>query len=493
MDVSVRMATLLYTHSPTFLKDLSQCLADFQDYMSGVGNSIRDAATEVAMGLVHHPDKLSQSLYGSMTGLDSPAPKTVESAPGIETKHVPLRLDAQFQTPVIFFPRAPKSSQVLVAHLGKIAITNSSHPVRMNFESTEFSFEEEQLEEKLFIEIRDMSMYSTDLEKQQKPKAAPQMSAKDQLTTSVFSTPQPGGFVRTSYGTPILHDTVIELSVEKLPTALNQSLEEDELQFPVSQSLEPETKSLKNIATLMQVTGRVVTPLKLTLSKHVYEQILNTLDNIAPPDDLPNTGYSSPRPSVLPDIYELSESLDPSLYSLDTEDSPTNDSEKQPDTSKHQERESPNVSSSPSQDSNLIIRANFEMPVFNILMTGDLGDLQGEQGLVDIKLQDFKVFAEKADPFTKTLEVELKSLLMEDLLQEPSSKHRLLLASFKPEDPRKESQQYLSSSCPTNNIDMPEMSMPSSLPSSLYRENVFEANLPTKPTAKRSNSQRDEW
>ena len=48
-------------------------------------------------------------------------------------------------------------------------------------------------------------------------------------------------------------------------------------------------------------------------------------------------------------------------------------------------------------------------------MTGDLGE--GEQALVDLKLQDFRFLFTKSDPWTKNIEVSLHSLVMEDLLQ----------------------------------------------------------------------------
>ena len=48
-------------------------------------------------------------------------------------------------------------------------------------------------------------------------------------------------------------------------------------------------------------------------------------------------------------------------------------------------------------------------------MTGDLGE--GEQALVDLKLQDFRFLFTKSDPWTKNIEVSLQSLVMEDLLQ----------------------------------------------------------------------------
>ena len=48
-------------------------------------------------------------------------------------------------------------------------------------------------------------------------------------------------------------------------------------------------------------------------------------------------------------------------------------------------------------------------------MTGDLGE--GEQALVDLKLQDLRFQFTKSNPWSKSIELSLQSLIMEDLLQ----------------------------------------------------------------------------
>ncbi len=56
-------------------------------------------------------------------------------------------------------------------------------------------------------------------------------------------------------------------------------------------------------------------------------------------------------------------------------------------------------------------------------MTGDLGE--GEQALVDLKLQDLRFQFTKSNPWSKSIELSLQSLIMEDLLQ--VSTDRLIL------------------------------------------------------------------
>ena len=71
---------------------------------------------------------------------------------------------------------------------------------------------------------------------------------------------------RSTYGKPILADTTMELTLQK--THLNTNIDD-------------ETEST-NCDTVLDVNGKIVSPLKLVLSKQVYEQILKTLDNITP-------------------------------------------------------------------------------------------------------------------------------------------------------------------------------------------------------------------
>lgn len=47
------MASLWYTHSPQFVAELQSCATEFKQYMANLARSIRSAATDMALGLVH--------------------------------------------------------------------------------------------------------------------------------------------------------------------------------------------------------------------------------------------------------------------------------------------------------------------------------------------------------------------------------------------------------------------------------------------------------
>lgn len=47
------MASVLYTHSPCLVNELGSCASEFKQYLSNLASSIKSAATEMALGLVH--------------------------------------------------------------------------------------------------------------------------------------------------------------------------------------------------------------------------------------------------------------------------------------------------------------------------------------------------------------------------------------------------------------------------------------------------------
>lgn len=52
-DVTVRMASLWYTHSPHFVMELQSCASELKQYLANLARSIKSAATDMALGLVH--------------------------------------------------------------------------------------------------------------------------------------------------------------------------------------------------------------------------------------------------------------------------------------------------------------------------------------------------------------------------------------------------------------------------------------------------------
>ena len=161
-DVELRMASVCYVHSSTFLEELNSCASDFKQYMTNLAQSIRLAATEIALGIVHrraeamsHQNTMDEAFgtpprirraggqgsfrsstpytpfgadhYGSLgrgAKLTAPAP-----TPRPDPKRSPeigLNLDVVMQTPILVVPRHERSFEVLVAHLGEITVRNQT-------------------------------------------------------------------------------------------------------------------------------------------------------------------------------------------------------------------------------------------------------------------------------------------------------------------------------------------------------------------------------
>lgn len=71
-----------------------------------------------------------------------------------------FRWDVILDTPVLVLPRAADSTQVLVAHLGRISLTNSlPEPVCSWLDDSDLTSEHYD------IEIRDMNVYTLDIQK----------------------------------------------------------------------------------------------------------------------------------------------------------------------------------------------------------------------------------------------------------------------------------------------------------------------------------------
>ena len=103
----------------------------------GVANNANNDASGMMMTSLWTPSRLLSLSVADLT-LDESLPPpdlTMDLGGGLDDTNVPpkppssslnLRVKAVLQTPVIVLPRTPKSPEVLMAHLGRIVIENSS-------------------------------------------------------------------------------------------------------------------------------------------------------------------------------------------------------------------------------------------------------------------------------------------------------------------------------------------------------------------------------
>lgn len=94
------------------------------------------------------------------------------------------------------------------------------------------------------------------------------------------------------------------------------------------------------------------------------------------------------------------------------------------------------------------IQANFRISELQFQLSGDL--TLGSQGLVSLRFLDFEIELNKEDPQTLAIQIALRSLLMEDLLEKnPDSKYKNLMVSRgAPKTSSLAHKEYLSQLCP---------------------------------------------
>lgn len=139
------------------------------------------------------------------------------------------------------------------------------------------------------------------------------------------------------------------------------------------------------------------------------------------------------------------------------------------------------------------LKVNLHVSELQVQLSADL--TQGSQGLVSLLFQDLEGEITKEHPHLLAVQLALRSLLMEDLLeQNPDSKYKHLMVSRGAPKPSSFSpKEYLSQSCPSaSNALFPDM--PRSLPAHMEEaQNVFQLyqRHPNTPSASSHRSKRE--
>ncbi|XP_029047151.1 vacuolar protein sorting-associated protein 13D isoform X1 [Osmia bicornis bicornis] len=335
IDLAMRIGSVWYTHAPHLLSELRSCADEFKQYLSNLARQISAAATDMAIGLVNAEDwsiPPRRRLPSLSVDLDN-------------SGTLSLKLDVLLDSPVLVIPRSSHSRQVFVAHLGTMSLQHEPHPGSM-------------AKHKVTLEVRDMNLYSLEI------------SANIGKATSNLPLRAEQMYSCKESGKPILHDTVLKVVVEK-ETTLAQS---PSFFFDGEFSNNP----------IVQVHGVVMTPLKVSLSRGQYEQLLDTINRL----------FS--MPVSVPVVQKLQT----------TNKVPNNYSDKL----------------------DLSIKVLFELPTLSM----ELKQGPQEQPLVELSMRDFVAKYEKLQRNESTIQVALRSLLMEDLLCPIGSRHRCMMQSSAP-------------------------------------------------------------
>ncbi|XP_015503784.1 vacuolar protein sorting-associated protein 13D isoform X5 [Parus major] len=456
-SLNLKMASLHYNHSAKFLKELTLSMDELEENFRSM---LKSAASKVTTVLA-----TKTAEYSEMVSLFDTTPRSRDVASAednegdafgsqsLKADTIKLILNVNIESPIVSIPRKPGSSELLVGHLGQISIQNF------------VPGEDESTSDRLQVEIKDIKMYSlnsSQFTNKKVPASEIPHGPHSSSGSASINSQEESHFTRHDFfeslhkghAFHILNNTTIQFELEKIP------LEKDlYLTFPLcNEDFE--------ISSIMKIEGKFVNPLQVVLAKHVYEQVLQTLDNLIYSEDLNKfsttsvspTGLSSPSASLHSTSTDfLSERKENGLFSHSSFNSVPNKPLAIRETKSFTQ-----------------IQANFHISELQVQLSGDL--TLGAQGLVSLKFQDFDVEFAKDHPQTLSIQIALRSLLMEDLLvKKPDSKYKNLMVSRgAPKPSSLAHKEYLSQSCPlVSNAEYPDM--PRSLPSHMEEApNVFQ-------------------
>ncbi|KAJ7306493.1 hypothetical protein JRQ81_009848 [Phrynocephalus forsythii] len=435
-SLQLKMASLHYNHSARFLKEITLSMDELEESFRCM---LKSAATRVTTVLA-----TKTAEYTEMVSLFDPVPRSrdgeeaEEEAEGDEfvpprpkTEPIKLILNVNIESPVVSIPRKPGSPELLVGHLGQISIQNF------------VAGEDSRRHDRLQVEIRDIRMYSlntshlvgkkeADAEGSHRGRPPPGQGSTSSQEDAQFTRHDFFESLHKGHAFHILNNATIQFELEKIP---------------------------------------------VVLAKHVYEQVLQTLDNLVCNEDLtspPPSFPSSTYPSSSPPLASLGSSG--TDFPLDRKDNGLfGHSGSSPAASQFapvKEAAHPFTQ----------VQATFHISELQVQLSGDL--TLGAQGLVSLKFQDFDIEFAKDHPQTLSVQIALRSLLMEDLLEKNPDSHykKLMVSRGAPKPSTLAHKEYLSQSCPSvSHVEKRQEDQGSEYPST----------PPPSPTAEKAGPESD--
>ena len=293
-------------------------------------------------------------------------------------------------------------------------------------------------------------------------------------------------------GIPILHNTAFDVHIgrrslgdesDAATSSVHQS--QCKTQFPCMAFSQP-GNSVLPILCVLEATINISSSVKLELSKEVYEQILLTMNNLmydehmnkskaglntkrtSPEWDTPFNMLSGERHGSHP--YHIQNCNSEELHSTKMEEVDRMDSGSKVCGYICSTRTMKGTET----DKQFLPRCvSFNVPLFEVELRGEFDD--GERGLVNLKLYDFAADLRQNSQAITTVQLRLRSLQMDDLLEPEQSAHRQIMVSRSnrrkvgcPRQGKATHQCIMSTSCPNCAIDRTCIDRPHSLPTMLY-------------------------
>lgn len=373
VTVTAQLAALHYLHTWTFLNELQLCASDFRHFTLELATSLRTAAAGVAMGIVGQKETpkggfdLSKAIGSRYVDqTDGLLAEDTFDGSGEVDVSIKVFLRVGIGSPVVLLPRGSDSGEMFIAHLGHITASNS-------FVTEDLGIGEV---DRLAVTVKDMHLFSCVINTEG-------WQEKSSMDVALNSNNK----------TEILHDTTIELTIDR-PTKPAVSPIDD---FSPSSTEEGDGNNVTPTKTPLFVNGKVTTPLKVTLSKPVFKRALATLDFVTG-DKNKDTSDGS---------LSISDSTQVDVAPA------TNDQE---------------------SDFHPLV-ASFTIPNLSLILRGIVASNQGdmltdERDIVEVSLEHFSLRAQKHEQFVTELELKLRGLLVDDLIQTNNTKHHHIISSY---------------------------------------------------------------
>lgn len=414
---SAFVPSIYYTHSVNFVYEMEMFVSDFQSYSAVLTHSFKSAAVGVAKGLVRDKSQLSKGLGKLSTSFGPASVRSSfnQSANGrsseqdivtdepdmgiLEISKDKIYFDVSVQSPVIVLPRTLRGDDCLIAHLGEISVRNEflSQQSNVSFTNdtpTDVPRLSSSEVDRMVLKIENMSLH-----------ASHDQASKDWL----LSKHRDKDSCTSSRWFKVLNETSFLLRIDR-------SIGEDDegiMNGPDESGSDESFGNGSPVGTDVVITGEIRSPLLISLPKQVFDQIKSTLKHGI---RRKVSSKAKPRPS---DLGGGREKAVPGATSMTSSSS----------SSAKAVRFNPEVQSSGKEhgDSLPTIFASFTLPKLSLELKHMIGGK--ERDVVYVSFDEFSVQCNKTDPYVTSCNLALKSVIIEDLLQEEESEYRYILAS----------------------------------------------------------------
>lgn len=358
----------------------------------------------MAMGLVQPRSDVTTTprnneAYSPRHSLRRKRLTSTSNQPNCKSVDVKIELDIVLDTPVLVLPRSSCSSQVFVAHLGKISVTNIhidkaddeakqmqpehriftineenfmnecfaedfelDDPIKEDLETSTICEDDGELESETYVmDVRNMNLFSLDT-----------------ITRKGFrmsALPRAEEFYSCQHdAVPVLHDTAIKLEIIRI------------VGDTVVHSDVYDTKDT------LKITGSVVKPLNLSLSRVQYEQLIETIENVFKvPSDLVRPPSEVPQHNQ-PDLNEF---IEPTISSFEIKNEKVR-------------RRLFDGQSFNEHKSYVEPKVLFELPSFVIQLKNEVNN-----PLIEISFRDLKVNYEMSNMYETNVQVRFDTVILQ--------------------------------------------------------------------------------